>query len=89
MEMIVYVSYKFDTYVMVKDGEMPPIGECPECMAEAYVEVEDKSVSFVCGESIKGNCAFCGTRIYFFDYHSDYLGMCGYCAHYYEKLMRE
>lgn len=89
MEMIVYVSYEFDAYVMVKDGEIPPIGQCPECMANAYVEVGEKSVCFVCGESIKGNCLFCGTRIYFFDYDSNHPGMCGYCAHQYEKLTQE
>lgn len=89
MEMVVQASYEIDAYIMAKDGLNPPIGNCPECAVEAYVDQGDISVCFACGESIGGECVRCSTGIDLNEYNPDYPNLCSYCAHMCEKVMRE
>jgi len=89
MEMVVQTSYEMDAYLMAKDGLNSPIGHCPECAAEAYVEEGETSVCFNCGESVAGECSRCSNGIDLNEYSPDHPNLCSYCAHQWEKVMRE
>ncbi len=89
MEMVVQVSYELDAYLMAKDGLHSPIGDCPVCAVETYVDDGETSVCFSCGESIAGECSQCGTRIDLNEYNPDHPNLCSYCSYRWEKLMRE
>lgn len=89
MELIVAASFEIDSYMMAKDGLNSPIANCPECGASAYVEDGVVSICFVCGKSVAGECARCGTRIDVNEYNYDHPEFCSYCAHMYDKVMRE
>lgn len=89
MEMVVAASYEADAYIRAKEGLNSSISDCPECGAPAYVETGEVSVCFVCGESVAGECARCGNGIDVNEYNSDHPGLCSYCAHMSEKIMRE
>lgn len=89
MEMVVQASYAMDAYIMAKEGLNSPIGYCPECGAEAYVDDGETSLCFSCGESISGECARCSTAIDLNEYNPDHPQLCSYCAHQWEKVMRE
>tara|TARA_R110002124_G_scaffold285442_1_gene463993 strand:- start:1386 stop:2348 length:963 start_codon:yes stop_codon:yes gene_type:complete len=89
MEMVVQASYEMDAYIMAKEGLNAPYGHCPNCAANAYVDDGETSVCFACGESIAGECVRCSTTIDLNEYNPDYPDLCSYCAHQWEKVMRE
>lgn len=89
MEMVVKSGYEMNAYIMAKEGLNSPIGSCPECGVEAYVDDGEASVCFACGESIEGVCVRCSTTIDLNEYNPDYPDLCSYCAHMSEKMMRE
>lgn len=89
MEMVVHASYEVDAYLMVKDGLNSAITYCPQCSVEAYVETGEVSVCFSCGESVAGECARCSNGIDVNEYNPDHPNLCSYCAHQWEKVMRE
>jgi len=89
MEMVVLVSYEIDAYLMAKEGLNSPIGCCPECGVEAYVEDEETSLCFNCGESVSGECSRCSAGIDLNEYNPDHPNLCSYCAHMWEKVMKE
>jgi hypothetical protein len=88
-EMVVAVSYEVDAYHAAKDGESSPIATCPECSAEAYVENGEVSACFACKETVGGECSRCSTDISVHEYNPEYPNLCSYCAHVWEKVMRE
>lgn len=89
MEMVVKASYEIDAYFLAKNGMNSPIGRCPECSAEAYVEEGETSLCFYCGVSIAGKCSRCHNTIDLNDYNPDDPNSCSYCANLWEKTMRE
>lgn len=89
MEMIVSASYEDDAYVRVRAGLSSSIADCPFCSANAYVEDGEVSICFVCGGTVSADCERCATRIHVHDYDDDHPELCSYCAHMYEKVMRE
>jgi len=89
MEMVVLTSYDMDSYIMAKEGLNPAIACCPECGTEAYVETGEVSVCFSCGESVAGECSRCSADIDVNEYSPDHPELCSYCAHMWEKVMRE
>lgn len=89
MELVVSASFEIDAYLMAKDGLNSPIGTCPECWNDAYVDNGEVSICFACGESIAGECIRCSTTIDLNEYNSDYPNLCSYCAHMLEKVMSE
>jgi hypothetical protein len=89
MEMVVAASYEVAAYVMAKEGLNPAVATCPACCSNAYVDDGEYSVCFACGESIAGECARCSTTIDINEYSPDYPDLCSYCAHIWEKVMRE
>ncbi|MEO0337422.1 MAG: hypothetical protein AAF202_13590, partial [Pseudomonadota bacterium] len=89
LEDVVKVSYETDAYIMAKEGLNPPIGYCPECGLETYVEDGETSICFNCGFSVAGECYRCGAGIDLNEYNPDYSGLCSYCAHTWEKVMKE
>lgn len=77
-------------YLRAKDaGEDGPIHPCPECMNESYVDFEDCCAS--CGHEIGDrSCIRCGAEIPIDEVaYGDGDGLCSYCAHMAEKIMRE
>ncbi len=89
MEMVVQTSYESDAYIMAKEGQNSPIGDCPECAVTAYVDDGETSVCFACGESIAGVCIRCGTSIDLNEYNYENPSLCSYCGHMADKVMRE
>ena len=89
MEMVVAAAFGIDAYILAKEGMNSPIADCPECGATAYVENGEVSICFACGESVAGKCTRCGTYIDVNEYNPDHPELCSYCAHMWEKVMRE
>lgn len=89
MEMVVQASYEIEAYIAVKEGSNSPIAICPHCWTDAYVNYGETNACFSCGESVRGECARCQAMIDVNEYNSDYPGLCSYCAHMAEKVMRE
>lgn len=88
MEVVVTASYEIDAYIRAKEGLDSSIATCPHCGVDAYVENGEVSVCFACGETLD-DCTRCGTRINVNEYNHDHPELCSYCAHMWEKVMRE
>jgi len=89
MELVVKTSYEIDAYLMAKDSLNAAFDYCPECAVKAYVDSGEASVCFNCGVSIAGECSRCSTTIDLNEYNPDHPNLCSYCAHMWEKVMRE
>lgn len=89
MEMVVEASYEVDAYIRAKEGMNSSIADCPDCGAAAYVETGEISVCFACGGSVSGECYRCSASIDVNEYNPDHPGLCSYCGHMVEKIMRE
>lgn len=89
VEMVVLASYQIDAYYAAKNGESSPINTCPNCNAETYVENGEISVCFACKETVGGECSRCSTDITVHEYNPDHPELCSYCAHVWEKMVRE
>ena len=83
--------YGAEAYLRVKDeGGEGPIYDCAVCDRHAYLEDED--LCACCGERLdyESTCMRCGTHISIQDYLDGlYNGVCSYCSHQAEKVMRE
>ncbi len=76
-----------NVYVLVDPrGESEPdIGTCPHCVNDAFHVGED--ICLVCGEGrAHERCDRCDAELSLDEQES---GLCGYCDHVYEKVMRE
>lgn len=89
MELVASATYEADAYIAAKEGLNRVISTCPECGVTAYVENEEVSICFACGESIAGECTRCSATIDVNEYSPDHPDLCSYCAHMYDKMMRE
>lgn len=89
MEIVVEASYGVNAYELAKNGEQPPIVDCPECGATTYVETGGVSVCFNCKESVAGECARCSNDISAHDFDPDHPALCSYCGYMLDKVMRE
>jgi DNA-directed RNA polymerase subunit RPC12/RpoP len=67
-----------DRFTPVKDGDRDPIGNCPNCMQEAFIIDED--VCARCGSGrTHSRCMRCDSEL---DLEEQELGgLCGYCEH--------
>lgn len=83
--------YGMDAYIQAKEGGEPgPIHECPSCQRETLLDFEDKCLN--CGEEMdfSNECMRCSNDITLADYLDGLdSGLCSYCAHIAEKIMRE
>ncbi len=89
MHLIVEASYGYASFSIVVDGGEPPVTVCPECSEDMYVEVDDVSVCFNCGESVAGTCAWCNEPVSVNDWYTDNSKLCSYCGYKAEKIMHE
>lgn len=89
MHLVVEASFGYDFFSIIKDGGVPPVNTCPECAEDTYIEAGEASVCFNCGVSVAGECCRCSARIDVNEFSPDHVGLCSYCAHMYDKMMRE
>lgn len=89
IEMVVKASYGVNEYVLAKDGSPDPVNYCPDCGAHAYVEHDEISLCFSCGESVAGQCWRCDDSIDVHQYSPEHPALCSYCSYMYDKVMRE
>jgi len=79
-----------EAFLRAKDaGEDGPIFMCPECGEEAYVDFEEQCAN--CGHHVEAeDCARCGNSLTMDELiYGEGSGLCGYCTHMAEKIMRE
>jgi rubrerythrin len=79
-----------DAYLRAKDeGADGPIYTCPDCGAEAFIDFEEACA--VCGYATEEtDCVRCGKTLTLDDQlYAETSGLCSYCAHMSEKIMRE
>ena len=75
-------SLAWDMHVAVKDGDDPPLEECPECCKETYATYEGKCLNPECGFSLEGyECAVCSESLTLDDYRYGDGRLCSYHAH--------
>lgn len=90
IRMLVKASFEVDDYIAAKDGAEPVINDCPECaISGVYVQDGEVNVCFACGFALKETCFRCGNGITLDEYTILNNGLCGYCSHISEKVMRE
>lgn len=91
VEAAVEEAYGADQYINAKEGGGEgPIHDCPACSSHAYLE--DEAICANCGETLdfESTCARCHSPISIQDYLDGMDGgLCGYCTHLSEKVMRE
>lgn len=84
-------TYGADEYLRAKDaGEEGPIYDCPVCERHTYLE--DEAICANCGEGLDftSECSRCSAEISVQDFLGGLdEGLCGYCNHQSEKVMRE
>jgi uncharacterized CHY-type Zn-finger protein len=69
-----------------KDGGNLPLENCYQCGNESYIVEEDQCA--ICFEEKEyENCSMCGEALSDDEY--DLSGMCAYCSHRFDKVMRE
>jgi len=72
----------WDVHVAVRDGDDPPLGNCPECGRETYVFAEGKCLNPGCDFSLDGyKCAVCSEALTLDDYRYGDGHLCSYHAH--------
>lgn len=80
----------YEGHMRGKDtGEDGPIFHCTECGNDSYVDFEEQCA--VCGHEYgQQDCDRCGTTIPLNEIiYAERAGLCGYCSHMLDKLMRE
>lgn len=71
---------EWDAYVAMKDGDDPPLENCPECMRETFIVYENRCAN--CGfELEETSCSCCGAKVTVDDYRNGHPGICSYCDH--------
>lgn len=68
----------WDAHVAVKDGDDPPLENCPECGRETFIVSENHcaNCSFELDER---SCGVCGAQVTVDDYRYGTAGLCSYC----------
>lgn len=70
----------WDAHVAVKDGDDPPLEDCPECGRETFIVYENRCAN--CGfELEETSCGVCGAQVTVDDYRYGTAGLCSYCNH--------
>jgi DNA-directed RNA polymerase subunit M/transcription elongation factor TFIIS len=68
----------WDAHVAVKDGDVPPLENCPECGRETFIVYENRCAN--CGfELEEASCSVCGAQVTVDDYRFGTAGLCSYC----------
>ncbi|SFI64671.1 hypothetical protein SAMN04515648_0955 [Phyllobacterium sp. CL33Tsu] len=83
-------ALEFEAYSRAKEtGEDGPLYHCTECGNETYVDFEGSCAN--CGHEYGDqDCIRCGTSIPLNEIiFSEHEGLCGYCGHMLDKVMRE
>ncbi|RVI43999.1 hypothetical protein [Sinorhizobium meliloti] len=83
-------ALSYEGHIRAKDaGEDGPIFHCTECGNDSYVDFEGACAN--CGyEYGQPDCDRCGTSIPINEIiYAEHDGLCGYCSHQLDKLMRE
>ena len=90
ISMVVDAAFGVDDYLAAKEGREPVINNCPDCaIPNGYVQNGDVNGCIVCGFVLDETCARCGDNITLDDYVMLESGLCSYCNHMSEKIMRE
>lgn len=90
IRMIVNAAFGIDDYIAAKEGGEPVVNDCPNCaMPSGYVQNGDVDGCVACGFVLDETCARCGDGITLDDYVMLDSGLCSYCNHMSEKVMRE
>ncbi len=79
-----------EAFIRVKDGgEDGPIFKCPECWEDGYVDFEEGCA--LCGHEIEQvDCGRCSASLSMDDIiYGEDNGLCSYCSHMADKIMRE
>jgi len=77
-------------YIAAKEGAEPVVNDCSDCaMSGTYVQNGEVNTSFACAFSLVEACRFCGNGITPGEYAMLDNGLCGYCSHRADKIMRE
>lgn len=72
----------WDAHVAAKDGDYPPLENCPECDRETYVLSEGMCLNPGCDFSLDGvECGNCSAVLTVDDYRYGDGSLCSYCAH--------
>ena len=75
-------SLAWDSHRAVKDGDDPPLEECPECSKKTYVISEEQCLNPDCRFSLEGyECAVCSTQLTLDDYRYGDGQLCSYHAY--------
>ena len=70
----------WDAHVAVKDGDDPPLENCPECDRETFIVYENRCAN--CGFRLEGyECAICSKSLSLDDYRYGDGHLCSYHAH--------
>ncbi|MBY0488945.1 MAG: hypothetical protein K2R93_03800 [Gemmatimonadaceae bacterium] len=67
----------WDEYLAATDGGENPVGDCPDCATNAYIDFENRCAR--CGSSVNRTCARCNSYIPLSELLS--APYCGYCEH--------
>ena len=90
IRMVVDAAFAVDAYIAAKESEESVINDCPHCaMPHGYVQNGDVNGCIACGFVLDETCARCGDSITLDDYVMLEGGLCSYCNHMSEKVMRE
>lgn len=78
-------EHAIETYSAMKDGDNPPVAQCPACYEETFVVADGQCAA--CGdEPGHQTCLRCGGSLEIWEAYED---MCDYCSHVMSKAMRE
>jgi len=90
IRMVVDAAFGADNYIAAKEGGEPVVNDCPNCaISDAYVQNGEANGCIACGFVLDESCVRCGAGITLDEYTVLDSGLCGYCNHMSEKVMRE
>ena len=75
-----------ETFIAIKDGGEPPIVDCPECRG-FYILASN--VCMNCNYELSGECVRCQETLTPMTVGYENNGLCSYCEHMTEKIMKE
>jgi hypothetical protein len=73
--------FQVEIYRAFKDGDIPPLDQCPECGRHTYVVGEEHHGCALCEFVLDPSCANCGSTLIASDAHPEDPRLCSYCYH--------